>query len=373
MAFPAYYGATSTVASTAAVSPDFSSITAAGRQLWIAFRSCNQPISAPSGWSEVSNSPQGTGSAASTDATSLQVFKMDTLADGSETTVALADSGASNIAVGFATDPADIDVSAGDVEATGSTSVTFPAVTTAGPDRLILNVLSHDRDSTSATSSGQANASLANLTERFDRSTDQSNGGGLVLITGELATAGSTGSTTATLAAAVRQARITLALMTPAGGDTIAAGKASAGAAAHPLSIAASTVIAAGKVTASAAAHAVLIQTGSTLVLGKASASAQARGVNILQTTSVLLGKASASASAYAASITAGLRITGGKAVAAASALAAVIVQTLSFSVGKATASAQARAISVSDGSAPVAGSFVGGLIVNVGRLLSRF
>lgn len=375
---PAIYGVTTVVVGAGAVSPDFTGITAAGRQLWAVHRSANEPQSAPSGWTEISDSGWGTGTAGASDATLLQLFKMDALADGSETTLALADSGSSNLAFGFATDPVDIDVIATPSVGSYTTSPSFPSATTTGADRLVFLFLCNDSDAdVSSGGSAPTNAALANFAEQVDRRTNQGNGGGVWFVTAEKATAGAIGTTSATYASSASGSvmiTITMAVATPsAGGDTITAGKAGATASAHAAQISAGTTIVAGKASAAAVARAAIVQSGISIVLGKALAVAQARAASIVPTTVLTLGKATAAAAAHSATVTAGLRIVGGKAVAAASALAASIVETTALMLGKATASASARHASISDGSAPAGGGLLGGLIVNVGRLLSRF
>lgn len=378
MTLPAIYGVTTVVAGVGAVSPDFTGITAAGRQLWAVHRSANEPIADPPGWTDISNSGWGTGTAGASDATRLQLFKMNALADGTETTLELDDSGSSNLAFGFATDPVDIDVIATPSVGAYTTTPSFPSATTTGADRLIFLFLCNDSDvDTSSGGSSPTNAALANFAEQVDRRTNQGNGGGVWFVTAEKATAGAIGTTSGTYASSASGAvmvTVTMAVATPsAGGDTITAGKASAAAGAFAAQISAGTTIVAGKATATATAHAVSIQSGISIVLGKAVAAAQARAASIVPTTMLTLGKATATAAAHAASVTAGLRIVGGKAVAAASALAASIVETTALTLGKATATASARHASISDGSAPADGGLLGGLIVNVGRLLSRF
>jgi hypothetical protein len=188
-------------------------------------------------------------------------------------------------------------------------------------------------------------------------------------------TSGGTQSFDYTNANATSNTGIVVLAYKPAGGggDTITAGKAGATASAHAAQISAGTTIVAGKASAAAVARAAIVQSGISIVLGKALAVAQARAASIVPTTVLTLGKATAAAAAHSATVTAGLRIVGGKAVAAASALAASIVETTTLTLGKATAAASARHASISDGSAPAGGGLLGGLIVNVGRLLSRF
>lgn len=84
-------------------------------------------------------------------------------------------------------------------KSSASTSVTWPAVTTRTNDCLILNIGSRDNDAAGAALSASANASLSGVAEGLDDGTTDGNGGGLFTVSGTLATAGSSGSTTATV------------------------------------------------------------------------------------------------------------------------------------------------------------------------------
>jgi len=82
------------------------------------------------------------------------------------------------------------------------TAITLLGTDGAGPtttrDCLVVGACSHSNDVAGPTFSGWTNADLANLTERFDDGTTVGNGGGLAVVTGEKATAGAFGNTTAT-------------------------------------------------------------------------------------------------------------------------------------------------------------------------------
>ncbi len=105
----------------------------------------------------------------------------------------------------------------GGVDATSDTTLTATGSSTTGPDRIVIVAASRDNDAAGAHYSGWTNADLANIIERFDDGTIQGNGGGLGVISGEKATSGAYGNTTATLAAATSDAFMAFALI-PAGG-----------------------------------------------------------------------------------------------------------------------------------------------------------
>mgnify|MGYP001557973030 FL=1 len=105
-----------------------------------------------------------------------------------------------------------------DVVATGTagsgTAVSFPSVTTTVVDTMIIHAIAGDGPDGNSTAnfSGETNSSLTNLLERSDDRVNTVGGGLLGTYTGEKASAGSTGNTTATLANAATQAMITIAL-----------------------------------------------------------------------------------------------------------------------------------------------------------------
>lgn len=107
-----------------------------------------------------------------------------------------------------------------------SGSVSWPDLTTPGADRMILHALADGRDATGARFSGQTNANLANLAEQFDNGITSNGGGGLVIVTGEKATAGAIGNTTGTLTSAT-QALLTISIEAPSSARTVSAGAGS--------------------------------------------------------------------------------------------------------------------------------------------------
>lgn len=104
------------------------------------------------------------------------------------------------------------DVTASSLASSGTTVVSIPGDTTTVNDCLIVLLCTHAGDISTAAFSGETNADLANLTERFDASDASGNGGGIGIWTGEKATAGAFGATAATLSGSYEQARLTIAL-----------------------------------------------------------------------------------------------------------------------------------------------------------------
>ena len=87
-----------------------------------------------------------------------------------------------------------------------------PGATTTIHDCLVVITAARGDDNAGAAFSSWTNSDLANLTEQFDDGTTQGNGGGLAVVTGEKATAGSYGATTATLAVNSSKGFMTIAL-----------------------------------------------------------------------------------------------------------------------------------------------------------------
>jgi hypothetical protein len=107
------------------------------------------------------------------------------------------------------------DVTATSSNATASTSVSAPAVTTTVADCAVLNIITRDNDSAAAAFSAWANASLAGYAELADTGTANGNGGGIGLASGTRATAGAVVAAAATCSASVARASATIALKPP--------------------------------------------------------------------------------------------------------------------------------------------------------------
>lgn len=105
------------------------------------------------------------------------------------------------------------DTFAGDVEATGSTSVTFPSVTTSVDDCLVLCYGAHAVDSSAGQFGNLTNSNLTYIVTRSTSSTTNGVGGGQAVYSSWKYSAGSTGTSTCTLTTSSKQARITIALL----------------------------------------------------------------------------------------------------------------------------------------------------------------
>lgn len=177
--------------------------------------SANQAFTPVSGYLQVPDSPRGAGTAGGAGAVRLTIFYK--FSDGTETTYVTGDSGNHNLVSSLIISGVDkvnpFNANAGNTAA-ASTAITCPAVTTSVPECLIINAINTDRDANTVGSyfTSPSNANLANITIQVNKTSNIQQGGGLGIISGEKATAGSTDTTAVTQGASEETARITLAL-----------------------------------------------------------------------------------------------------------------------------------------------------------------
>ena len=165
---------------------------------------------APAGWTQFTASP-----ATATSGTRLSVF-WRRAASSAETDPTIADVGNHIVAViaimrGCARTGDPFSDVVGDGSTGTSATCTWPAVTATFDESIIVLIASRATDLAGAQFSGFTNANLSNLTEHFDDGAIDGSGSGIVIAAGELATAGATGTTTATIATATNTARIVIA------------------------------------------------------------------------------------------------------------------------------------------------------------------
>ncbi|WP_295217357.1 hypothetical protein [uncultured Brevundimonas sp.] len=210
--------------STASVTPGIPAGTSADDFLLLICETAAQSVTAPSGWSVIP--AQTTGTAASTTATGPYSFYK--IASAGETAPTIADPGDHIIARIHRFDPAVLDAAfAGSVQSSASTAVTIPSITTTTGHCLVVGMLSVATDIATSRVSTMSNANLTNVTKRSDDATTQGNGGGISLFTGELVTAGPTGTWSGTIATSSLQGRVAVALRRP--GPTVVVTKTGAG------------------------------------------------------------------------------------------------------------------------------------------------
>jgi hypothetical protein len=177
-----------------------------------------EPVSTPTGYSTVGDSPQATGSG--TNGTQLTVFYR-VAESSSEPDQTITDPGdhvtrAMAVVRGCAASP--VNDTAGGVNASAGTTATIPGATTTVDRCLVLAASSRDNDSAASSFSAWANSNLGDGTvgtvaEVFDLGTATGNGGGIGIAYGVMETAGSVGDTTATVSVSTVHAYHCIALL----------------------------------------------------------------------------------------------------------------------------------------------------------------
>src|SRR5207245_2693718 len=167
-------------------------------------------------WTQVTNSPQGTGTPANALAPRLTVF-WSRATSSSMGAVGVNDSGDHQIAqiitfTGVTRSGNPWDVTAGDVAASATTAVSIPGATTTVPDTLVVAIVANAADTNTAQTSLMTNSSLSSIAERTDVNTNSGLGGGFGVDTGVKTAAGAYNATTTTLATTSTQGRMSVAL-----------------------------------------------------------------------------------------------------------------------------------------------------------------
>lgn len=216
MATPLWVGAGGQVQGTGALSVAWPAGHQAGDLgLLVIESSGNAATLALAGWSPVPLSPV-------VDVPTAAGSKLQVLwkrATGStEPAVALPDPGdhaVARLAVlrGCSSQGHPIHAAASSSKTTASTAVTLPEVTTTVAECLVVLVASRANDANGTTTfNSPANPALSGLVERLEAGTNQGNGGGFVIGTGEKTTAGATGTTAMTMTVSTTNACLTLAV-----------------------------------------------------------------------------------------------------------------------------------------------------------------
>jgi hypothetical protein len=180
--------------------------------LWYSGASAN-PITAPAGWTQVTNSPFFGGAVADA---RLHVFTRTLVAGDTAPTIAdVASDEAKMAGIFIIRNSSGLDTNAptGDTVAAAAPSavVTWPTYTTVTNKCLVVQLLAYRIDDVVPKVSGYTNAALTGLEERVDIDSNVGSGYGFAACIGVDTVAGAIGTTTATLAAACSQARCTLA------------------------------------------------------------------------------------------------------------------------------------------------------------------
>lgn len=172
----------------------------------------NQAASAPAGWTELTSSPQGTGTAGDAAATRLTVYwRRAQAGDGGPVVVDVGDHIAAKIVgVRGASTTGTPFAEYGNVVASPTTAISVPG-SSASAGGLVLVTVSAALDKSSEELGLEwTNASLSDLTPQLNDFTPEGNGGGFVSVSGVMTSAGSFGATTATLSSASAQGYIVI-------------------------------------------------------------------------------------------------------------------------------------------------------------------
>ncbi|MBI5897662.1 MAG: hypothetical protein HZB40_00355 [Rhodocyclales bacterium] len=212
---PRFQAAGTAAGGTGAVSPAWPAHAIDDIALLFVESSGGQPatLSVAAGFAAVANSPQAVG--AGTAGTRLTVF-WARATSAAMTAPTVADPGNHVYAQiltyrGVANAGNPWDVTGGGTKTPASTTGNVPGVTTTLASTLVVQAISRDTDSATAAFSAQANVNLDGLAERVDAGTTAGNGGGIAVWDGYKATAGATGTTTATVSSSIN-AYLTIAL-----------------------------------------------------------------------------------------------------------------------------------------------------------------
>jgi len=225
MALPTFVAAGAEASAISAITPALPAGIATDDILLLCLATSNQAISvadsAGGTWTEVTDSPQGTGAAGGATSTRLTVFW--SRYNGTQTAPTTSDSGDVNEGCivafrGCETSGDPWNVTSGGVDAVSETGIEIAGDTTTVDDCLIVALVADSINDADDRYSGWTNADLVNVTERFDNGTTFGADVGLGIATGEKASAGAYGDTTVTISATSPNAFMTIALKPPAGG-----------------------------------------------------------------------------------------------------------------------------------------------------------
>jgi plastocyanin len=218
---PTFVGAGTSTGNVNAITPSLPSNLQTNDILILFVETANQSIiiSDQNGgtWTQITDSPQGTGTAGGTSATSLTAFW--SRYDGVQGAPTTSDSGDHQLGRIFAfrgviATGNPWDVTSGNIDATSDTSLSATGDTTTVGNTLVViaAALNDDADDFGA---AWANSNLANITVQSNTSTNTGNDGRLGVVTGEKITASAYGATTNTLTSASTKGMMTIALRPP--------------------------------------------------------------------------------------------------------------------------------------------------------------
>jgi hypothetical protein len=214
MAMPFVYAVGTAASGTGAITPGVPAGTTAEDCTFLFVETENQAVPAVVGYAEVLNSPVSV----STGTVTRLTIRWHRAVGNESGTVSVGDAGDHQIAriVGVRGCIATADpwnTTAAATELVSDTSASCPTITTTVPNCLVLATVATGTDvASTAHITSWTNTNLANITERCDDWTTSGLGGGFGVASGEKATAGLVGATTATLVTANFKALFQIAL-----------------------------------------------------------------------------------------------------------------------------------------------------------------
>ena len=220
LAVPTFVAAGAVGDGTAGVTPALPAGLATNDILLLFVETANQAVAIANQnggtWTEVTNSPQGSGTAAAIDATRLTVFwSRYNGTQGAPTTTDSGDHQFGRIYAfrGVVTSGTPFNISSGSTEATSDTSLSATGATTTAADSLVVIGATISMELGTENFGGTwTNASLTNITVRGNDWGTQGNDGRLAVVTGDKVTAGAYGATTNTLTVGSEKGMMTIAL-----------------------------------------------------------------------------------------------------------------------------------------------------------------
>jgi hypothetical protein len=218
---PTFVSAGSITSGTVTITPSLPVSITTGDILLLFIETSNQAVSISNQnggtWTQVTNSPQYTGTAAGT--TGVRLAAYWSRYNGTQGNPTVSDSGNHQmgriIAIrGAVSSGNPWDVTIGGVEAVSDTSGSIPGATTTVTSTLVVTAIASALPDATGTSnfSSWTNANLTSLTERIDNTVTAGNGGGIGVATGIKATAGAYGNTAVTLGSSAYKAMMSIAI-----------------------------------------------------------------------------------------------------------------------------------------------------------------
>ena len=177
----------------------------------------NQAVSEnTAGWTQITGSPQGTGTEGAAAATRLTAWwkRAASAAEAAANITGVTDhKNAQIFTIRGASTTADVsDVVNAGVDSTSDNDLNAVGPTSTFDESLVVCIATTDTDAATARWSSEANTNLASVAERIDQSDTTGNGGGLMVTTGYLDVAGPTGTFTGTAATNTKTAWMVVVL-----------------------------------------------------------------------------------------------------------------------------------------------------------------